>query len=83
MTVDLRNIRETIREIQMFLLEISYLENELFRVSMDGFYGKETSDAVRLFQGSRGIPATGSVDFATWQLLFLAYTAAKEIRLSE
>lgn len=67
----------------MFLLEISYLENEKYRVSMDGFYGEETSEAVRLFQGSRGIPVTGNVDFSTWQLLFFAYSAAKEIRLSE
>lgn len=35
----------------------------------DGFYGERTRAAVQAFQRSRGLPATGDVDCATWQAM--------------
>ena len=35
----------------------------------DGFYGERTPAAVQAFQRSRGLPATGDVDCATWQAM--------------
>ncbi|WP_216328339.1 peptidoglycan-binding domain-containing protein [Deinococcus aestuarii] len=36
----------------------------------DGWYGPVTAATVRAFQGSNGLPVTGRVDGATWNLLF-------------
>jgi hypothetical protein len=36
---------------------------------VDGFFGATTDDAVRRFQGSQGMAATGIVDAATWLAL--------------
>ena len=36
----------------------------------DGWYGPVTAATVRAFQGSNGLPVTGRVDEATWNLLF-------------
>ena len=73
MTVDLRDIQETIREIQEYLLDISYRNGEFNSVSIDGFYGKETAEAVRGFQRSVDLPATGTVDFETFNTLYRVY----------
>ena len=73
MTVDLRDIRETIREIQEYLLDISYRNGDFNSVSIDGFYGKETADAVRGFQKSVALPVTGTVDFETFNTLYRVY----------
>ena len=73
MTIDLRNIRETIREIQEYLLDISYRNGEFSSVSIDGFYGKETAEAVRGFQRSVALPVTGTVDFETFNTLYRVY----------
>ena len=73
MTVDLRNIRETIREIQEYLLDISYRNGDFNPISIDGFYGKETAEAVRGFQRSVALPVTGTVGFETFNTLYRVY----------
>ena len=82
MTVDLRNIRETIREIQGYLLDISYRNKEFEAISIDGFYGKETAEAVRGFQRSVSLPITGVVDFETFQALYRVYLQ-EDTRITE
>ena len=73
MTVDLRDIQEAIREIQEYLLDISYRKNDFLPISIDGFYGEETAEAVRGFQKTVSLPVTGTVDFETFQRLYLVY----------
>ena len=36
---------------------------------IDGYFGPMTKEAVRDFQGRYGLPTTGVVDKATWDLL--------------
>src|SRR5215204_1246868 len=40
-----------------------------FPTDVDGDFGAKTEEAVKAFQGSRGLPATGEVDTATWKKL--------------
>ncbi|MFE3639808.1 L,D-transpeptidase family protein [Streptomyces sp. NPDC059169] len=68
---------EQVRELQARLRQVGH-----FHRSPTAFYGSMTSKAVRGFQEKRGVPATGSVDEATWRKL-LAMThrpTADELR---
>ena len=38
-------------------------------VPLSGVYGQQTADAVRIYQGARGLPQTGEADRATWRHL--------------
>lgn len=45
------------------------LEQAGARVTADGFFGGHTEDAVKTFQQNNGLPATGTVNGATWEAL--------------
>ena len=68
--IDIKN--EVVREIQRFLLSISYRENTTYlpHISIDGIYDKETTEAVEKFQDRYGLDVTGKVDFLTWNLIY-------------
>lgn len=53
---------DQIRELQARLRQL-----KLMSVAPTGFYGSKTTAAVRTFQSGHGLPATGSVDEATWK----------------
>lgn len=53
---------EQIRELQARLKQL-----KLMSVAPTGFYGSKTTAAVKTFQSGHGLPATGSVDAATWK----------------
>jgi peptidoglycan hydrolase-like protein with peptidoglycan-binding domain len=70
------NEREAVLQIQRFLRQLSYFDGEIPSVPTDGVFHTATEEAVRVFQGQVGLPATGRVDLATWEALFAAYTAS-------
>ena len=76
--MDIQDRREVIREIQSFLLDISYRIPSFPHITIDGIYGKETEDAVRYFQELYELPVTGIVDFLTLLLLFAVYSDTEE-----
>ena len=52
------------------------------KIVEDGVYGEATAEAVRVFQGIFGLPATGVVDFPTWYKvseLFVAVSRMAEL----
>ncbi|CAL9521500.1 hypothetical protein SUDANB120_03855 [Streptomyces sp. enrichment culture] len=53
---------EQVRELQARLKQL-----KLMSVKPTGFYGSKTTSAVKSFQAKNGLPATGSVDAATWK----------------
>ncbi|MFF5702368.1 peptidoglycan-binding protein [Streptomyces sp. NPDC012794] len=53
---------EQVRELQARLRQL-----KLVSTAPTGFYGSKTTAAVKAFQSQHGLPATGSVDEATWQ----------------
>ena len=74
---ELLDTRSAIREVQKFLYTISTsLNPDVPRVAIDGIYGEETVDAVRIFQIIYGIPSTGYVDRKTFDMLYLLYSEA-------
>ncbi len=74
---------EATRQVQTYLLELFYAEEDLLHVTVDGIYGKETADAVSAFQRKHGLAVTGEVDDATFLLLYESYEAAREERTGE
>lgn len=67
-----------IKEIQKFLRLLSTLDNDMTPLIPDGIYGPETREEVIKFQRLNGIPATGIVDFVTWNILYNEYKKALE-----
>lgn len=67
-----------ILEIQRILRSIDYFENEVARIRLTGNFDEETRQGVRDFQKKYGLPVTGTVDFATWQLLQAVDRALKD-----
>ncbi len=79
MTYDLRGDGPT-REVQKYLLEVSYATHGLPHIAIDGIFGPETEEAVRLFQKQNRLPATGTVDAETWEELFRQHKEAERNR---
>ena len=59
-----------VREYQYMLQDLG-----LYTGNVDEVHGQATDTAVRAFQGTAGLPATGFVDDATWSALIAAYLA--------
>ena len=73
---DIKNPENAVRMTQSFLLEISYVDEEIPHVSVDGIYGERTRRAVRIFQRKKGLPESGRTDRETWNALYDAYLLA-------
>lgn len=69
--------------LQYFLSVISEVNSSVAPVTIDGIYGPGTRQAVYNFQRTFGLPATGSVDTATWIRLYDEYRAAAETVLED
>lgn len=70
MTYQNDNRQATVRHIQSLLRTIQIAKNQKITVPIDGIYGDATADAVTEFQKGNGLPITGSVDKATYDLLY-------------
>lgn len=63
-----------VRVLQEMLRYLSYTEREpAFEVAVSGVYNAETEEAVKVYQGSRGLPVTGVVDRMTWDSIVREY----------
>ena len=67
-----------ILEIQRILRSIDYFNNGLARIRLNGIYNEETRQGVKDFQEKYGLPVTGEVNAATWQLLQAVDKAIKD-----
>ena len=75
---DLNEEENSILEIQRILRAIDYFENDTAKIRLTGNYNEETRQGVKNFQEKYGLPVTGTVDVATWQLLQAVDKATKE-----
>ena len=69
---------EAVREVQTYLRTLAGFFDELPVLAVDGIYGDETREAVRIFQRKTGLIETGDTDGETFALLFSMYTDVKE-----
>ncbi len=71
---DIREKSEAIREIKKYLFLVSErMHPDVPRVTIDGIYDTETGKAVTEFQKIQRLPATGVVDYDTFQALYADY----------
>ena len=70
--------RTAIKNLQRYLRTLSYFDDRSPPPPIDGIFDSATENAVRAFQTIEGLPATGRVDRATWDLLFLRYEETRE-----
>ena len=68
-----------VTQIQEQLNVIADAYPALPKVMVDGIYGKETQNAVRIFQGIFGLGETGIVDYPTWYKIQEIYVAVSRI----
>lgn len=67
-----------VRTIQYYLNIIAYFNGSLTPPPIDGVFGPSTTQAVREFQNYYGLPATGIVNVATWNVLNRIYSETVE-----
>ena len=68
--------RESVRNLQRYLRQLSYVYPEIPPVPVDGIFDTATRESLRSFQGLSGLPETGMADAETWGLLYEAYLDA-------
>lgn len=69
----------SVMQMQQQLNAISNVYSIIPKVAEDGVYGANTAEAVRIFQQTFNLPATGVVDFTTWYKISEIYVAVTRI----
>jgi len=64
---------ESIRNLQVYLRQLSYTFPDILPVPIDGIYDTDTRNAVISFQTLHGLEATGIVDKTTWDSIYSEY----------
>ncbi len=67
-----------VKTIQYYLNILAYFNPNLSSLPLDGIYGQSTTNAVRIFQQYYGLPITGVVNTATWNVLNRIYSETVE-----
>ncbi|GMB10521.1 MAG: peptidoglycan-binding protein [Candidatus Improbicoccus devescovinae] len=68
-----------VRTIQQQLNDISNNFPAIHKIAIDGIYGPNTENAVKIFQSVFDLPETGIVDYATWYEISKIYVAVKKL----
>ena len=59
----------SVSRLQDDLRHLSYHDEDIKSVAIDGIFGDETRDSLLSFQRKYGLPATGVADLETWERL--------------
>ncbi len=73
------NLQEAIINLQTYLRAISFVDDRIERLSIDGIFDSSTEKAVRSFQRTRGLSETGAVDKETWDAIYAEYKQIAEL----
>lgn len=69
-----------ITDVQRWLLRLSTVYPEIEQIAVDGIYDAATTEAVTAFQKLGKLPMTGTVDYATWELLHAIYRLVVDLQ---
>lgn len=67
-----------IRNLQRYLRQLSYFDEDISPIVINGIWNDETQNALLEFQRKNHIPPTGVADEQTWNLLFSQYKNSLE-----
>ena len=67
-----------VKTVQYYLNILAYFNPALTSPPLDGIFGASTTNAVRIFQEYYGLPVTGIVNTATWNVLNRIYSETVE-----
>ena len=67
------DVGTAVTNIQYLLAYLALFYDAIPPIAVDGVFGPATADAVRSFQRYFDLPVTGSVDLATWDVLYRTY----------
>ncbi len=76
MPEEYENYNEAVRNLQRYLRQLSYFEETIPDVPIDGIFDEQTAEALRSYQRMRGLPVTGSATHDTWDELYADYRAS-------
>ena len=74
------NQPDHVTEVQEFLRAIAHERPDFPLIAVDGIYGPETAEVVKIFQKQEGLPVTGRVDKATWNALYRDFLLTAKYR---
>lgn len=64
--------------LQKYLRQLAYFDENIPFVAIDGNRGSTTTEALRAYQARRGLPVTGVADQETWEALYEDYLTSLE-----
>ena len=70
------------KKVQQMQEQLNVISNSypaIPKINVDGIYGPQTEEAVRVFQSVFGLPQTGTVDFRTWYKISEIYVGVSRI----
>ena len=69
---------DKVKVLQYFLSVISVYNSLILPVEITGYFCEVTKNSVKSFQNAYGLPETGIVDRATWDILYRIYSGINE-----
>ena len=72
------NEEQARRNLQTYLRQLAYFDNDIPFVPIDGNPGEDTTAAIRAYQRKKGLTVTGIADQATWEALYEDYLVSLE-----
>ena len=70
------NEEQAISNLQRYLRQLSYFDEDINHVVINGVWNDETRNALLTFQRKNGLSPTGTADEQTWNLLFSQYKSS-------
>ncbi len=67
------NESDAIFNLQKYLRQLAYFDEDIPLVPVDGVFERDTQNAIMSFQRKYGLKETGIADKTTWDLIFLKY----------
>lgn len=72
------NLQDAIFNLQTYLRALSFADDRITRVPIDGIFDSDTERAVSDFQRTRGLEDTGIVDKETWDAIYKEFKEVSE-----